>query len=208
MADLSRLRSLSAELPCEYFEAPDWCKTMYHGPYDLGLWCAVCVVRSALDVEIAQLEEQNKEDLARNRTGEATPVRPVHAESATSGVPDLHAPDFWRCKTCGCLWRDNHDEGQHLGTTIEGGSVSLASAKQTSCLDCEMKPVAVSCEPLYRFVHTAKRDQECDFHEDAVRCDTHDRDCEAVRGEGWQGYICPHSNVVLWKAPCANTVKK
>lgn len=51
-------------------------------------------------------------------------------------------PAFWRCTACGCLWRDNrvfHDE-----------SVSLSSAKQTSCPECEMKPTAEVCEPLFR----------------------------------------------------------
>lgn len=48
-------------------------------------------------------------------------------------------PDFWRCRECGCLWRDNHD-----------GSVSLASAKQTSCIDCETFSTAEQCDPLWR----------------------------------------------------------
>ncbi len=43
----------------------------------------------ALDVEIAQLEEQMQEDLARNRTGEAAPERPVHADPSTSDIPRL-----------------------------------------------------------------------------------------------------------------------
>lgn len=59
------------------------------------------------------------------------------------------SPDYWRCKTCGCLWRDNHDKGVHPGTAIEDGSVSLSSEKQKSCPDCEMRPSAVACEPLY-----------------------------------------------------------
>lgn len=50
-------------------------------------------------------------------------------------------PDFWRCRSCGCLWRDNHDE-----------TVSLASAKQTSCVECEMKGSAEACEPLFTAV--------------------------------------------------------
>ena len=48
-------------------------------------------------------------------------------------------PDFWRCKTCGCLWCDNHDD-----------SVSLGSVKQTSCLHCEDNNTLDACEPLYR----------------------------------------------------------
>lgn len=62
------------------------------------------------------------------------------------GGPDVdrsifpeRSPDFWRCRTCGCLWRDNHDD-----------TVSLASAKQTSCVECEMKGCADACEPLFR----------------------------------------------------------
>lgn len=47
-------------------------------------------------------------------------------------------PDYWRCKTCGCLWSDNHD-----------GTVSLASAKETSCQTCEMEPSHIACEPLF-----------------------------------------------------------
>lgn len=51
-------------------------------------------------------------------------------------------PDFWLCRTCGCVWRDNQD-----------GSVSLGSAKQTSCVECEMKPTEEACEPLWRGAH-------------------------------------------------------
>lgn len=47
-------------------------------------------------------------------------------------------PDFWRCRTCGCVWRDNHD-----------GTVSLSSVKQTSCDMCEHAPTAHACDPLY-----------------------------------------------------------
>ncbi len=63
-------------------------------------------------------------------------------------------PDFWCCRTCGCLWRDNHD-----------GTVSLGSAKQTSCGDCERKPTPEACEPLFRRDEptpaTPKDGQEC-----------------------------------------------
>lgn len=59
--------------------------------------------------------------------------------AATRGLPP---PDFWRCRTCGCLWRDNHP--------YDDDSVSLGSAKQTSCGECEMKPTAEACEPLFR----------------------------------------------------------
>lgn len=48
-------------------------------------------------------------------------------------------PDFWRCTKCGCLWRDNHDN-----------TVSLGSAKQTSCPECELRPTSSACEPLFR----------------------------------------------------------
>lgn len=59
---------------------------------------------------------------------------------ADSGRPPEPQPDFWRCKACGCLWRDNHDDI----------SVSLGSAKQAPCQECEMKGVYETCEPLYR----------------------------------------------------------
>lgn len=53
--------------------------------------------------------------------------------------PQGQEPDFWRCTKCGCLWRDNHDN-----------TVSLASAKQTSCAECELRPTSSACEPLFR----------------------------------------------------------
>lgn len=71
----------------------------------------------------------------------------------------LQQPDFWRCKTCGCLWRDNHDAGMYPGTAIEGGSVSLASAKQTSCEQCEAN-TSSACEPLYRAVRAPLEGQK------------------------------------------------
>lgn len=40
----------------------------------------------------------------------------------------------WKCRQCGCLWRDNLD-----------GSVSLFDANQKSCQNCEMLPTAYSC---------------------------------------------------------------
>jgi hypothetical protein len=45
-------------------------------------------------------------------------------------------PD-WRCRTCGCLWRDNHD-----------GTVSLFDASQKSCDRCEHQPTTVACEEV------------------------------------------------------------
>lgn len=48
------------------------------------------------------------------------------------------APDFWRCTTCGCFWRDNHDN-----------TVSLANQHEKSCEACEWNPSADVCEPLF-----------------------------------------------------------
>lgn len=63
----------------------------------------------------------------------------IGAQKAGSEPAESHHPqaDYWRCRTCGCLWRDNHDN-----------TVSLSSAKQTSCSECEPKPVAEACDPL------------------------------------------------------------
>ncbi len=99
---LARLRSLSAELRETLNDVLDFCEwyranregspnAMYRRVDEftkarLSKPDSESVI-DALDVEIAQLEEQMQEDLARNRTGEAAPVRPVHAENATSDVP-------------------------------------------------------------------------------------------------------------------------
>jgi hypothetical protein len=44
---------------------------------------------------------------------------------AFDALPPLTMP-VWKCKTCGCLWRDNLDE-----------TVSLLDAQQKSCAECE-----------------------------------------------------------------------
>lgn len=46
-------------------------------------------------------------------------------------------PAYWRCYTCSCLWRDNHD-----------GTVSLAGPRQIACAQCEGS-TPENCEPLY-----------------------------------------------------------
>ncbi len=43
-------------------------------------------------------------------------------------------PD-WRCQTCGCLWRDNHN-----------GTVSLFDVSQKACNECEGQPIVAACE--------------------------------------------------------------
>lgn len=40
----------------------------------------------------------------------------------------------WRCKACGCLWRDNLDD-----------TASLFNAQQTSCSSCEHSPTREAC---------------------------------------------------------------
>ena len=49
---------------------------------------------------------------------------PETPESAINKPMDM---PHWKCRQCGCLWRDNLD-----------GSVSLFDADQTSCQNCEM----------------------------------------------------------------------
>ncbi len=41
----------------------------------------------------------------------------------------------WKCRACGCLWRDNRD-----------GSVSLMDEKQTSCTSCEHNTTEATCD--------------------------------------------------------------
>ncbi len=71
--------------------------------------------------------ELNQSGKIRNIEGDVT---------ATSEPCD---PDYWLCIRCGCLWRDNHDL-----------TISLGSAKQTSCEYCEHTTIRTSCIPLYR----------------------------------------------------------
>lgn len=41
----------------------------------------------------------------------------------------------WKCKACGCLWRDNLDN-----------TVSLLNTDQKSCASCERTPPREACE--------------------------------------------------------------
>lgn len=70
--------------------------------------------------------------------------------------PDTAVTDFWRCRICGCLWRDNHDE-----------TVSLASAKQTSCVECE-RSTPTSCEPLTRMSASGRLPALDALHQDGI----------------------------------------
>jgi hypothetical protein len=58
---------------------------------------------------------------------------------ALDNVPEFYEPEsvayYWRCKTCGCRWRDNRD-----------GTVSLFDVAQKSCAECEHKPTPDACE--------------------------------------------------------------
>jgi hypothetical protein len=69
---------------------------------------------------------------------DAAPIEHHESRSPDGGTPSnaTHQPDMprWKCRQCGCLWRDNLD-----------GSVSLFDANQTSCQNCEMLPTAESC---------------------------------------------------------------
>lgn len=47
-------------------------------------------------------------------------------------------PVYWRCRECGCLWRDNHDQ-----------TISLASANQKSCDACERWGISQVGDALY-----------------------------------------------------------
>jgi hypothetical protein len=62
------------------------------------------------------------------------------ANAALRLLGETSVPDFWRCLTCGCMWRDNHD-----------GTVSLGGPTQKSCVECE-GDTSKECEPLYREV--------------------------------------------------------
>lgn len=57
--------------------------------------------------------------------------------SLTSG-DDVTQPDYWRCKSCGCLWRDN-----------KNGSVTPAGPKQSACDRCSKGETEIECEPLW-----------------------------------------------------------
>lgn len=63
------------------------------------------------------------------RFGNACARRLLQPRSGVLNIP------IWKCKTCGCLWRDNLDE-----------SVSLFDAQQKSCASCEPLPVREACE--------------------------------------------------------------
>lgn len=58
-------------------------------------------------------------------------------------------PAFWRCRDCGCFWRDNHDD-----------TVSLASVNEKSCQSCEWNPTSKACDPLYRAAPRAQGESQ------------------------------------------------
>ncbi len=93
---------------------------------------------------VTELRDATREGLCLDFRRRDPLVMAIHnaldlVEAAALRGASPHPPDFWRCRTCGCLWRDNHDN-----------TVSLGSVKQTSCPDCEMKGSAEACEPLFR----------------------------------------------------------
>jgi hypothetical protein len=49
-------------------------------------------------------------------------------------VSSLPSMPVWKCKACGCLWRDNLDD-----------TVSLLNAEQRSCASCEHTPTRDAC---------------------------------------------------------------
>lgn len=64
------------------------------------------------------------------------PTEDQKAQAVVDGLAQRE-PDFWLCKSCGCVWRDNHD-----------GTLSLGM-NQHSCFGCEWNTLKY-CEPLYR----------------------------------------------------------
>lgn len=122
----------------------------FDAKYGVGVW--------KLSADVARDMVSQLDALLRQRAGTPTPAKqrcavcghtmhepdecricngcefPVAQSGGTEPAP---TPDYWRCRTCGCVWRDNHDD-----------SISLGSAKQTSCDECEMKPIAQVADPL------------------------------------------------------------
>lgn len=61
-------------------------------------------------------------------------ARPTQ-ETGAQGNSLYYRVPVWKCKTCGCLWRDNLD-----------GTVSLFDAPQKSCATCERQPTRQACD--------------------------------------------------------------
>lgn len=57
-------------------------------------------------------------------------------------------PDYWLCRSCGCLWQDNHN-----GTvSLAGGSSRVRAwviGERLSCEVCEALTDRTTCDPLY-----------------------------------------------------------
>jgi hypothetical protein len=117
MTDLTaRLSALEQELRAEGERCASFHATM-------GTGYTVAADRLALLLgEIRREEEATCESRSTDGDG------PSNAISQLINVPR------WKCRQCGCLWRDNLD-----------GSVSLFDANQKSCQNCEMLPTAESC---------------------------------------------------------------
>lgn len=56
-------------------------------------------------------------------------------DAVSAAIGNTMNMPVWKCKTCGCLWRDNLDE-----------TVSLLNTEQKSCLTCEHGSTREVCE--------------------------------------------------------------
>lgn len=77
----------------------------------------------------------NRPLTAPNPTNGTTP-NPTN--NTTSWVDTPTRIPLWKCRECGCLWRDNLD-----------GTVSLFGPAEQSCQYCESQDIAKACEPVW-----------------------------------------------------------
>lgn len=97
------------------------------------MWMRMAVVKDADDAYDVAKREFTEHEAAYARLEQSIPaLQQALAEQAIESARHI----AWKCRTCGCLWRDNFNN-----------TVSLLNG-QKSCADCELKPTTEACEPL------------------------------------------------------------
>jgi hypothetical protein len=93
------------------------------------------------------------------------PVFNMPSPPLPSSLHDLAQHVAWKCRTCGCLWRDNFD-----------GFVSLLDEHQKSCEVCEQKGTIETCDPLntkelYKLGQQSQRSLDAPFMGHTEQCE-------------------------------------
>lgn len=118
-------------------------------------------------------------------------VAVVHIQPAPESKQSVSLPR-WKCRQCGCLWRDNLD-----------GTVSLFDISQRSCRNCEMSPTSDACEVAWFKAHAEPMCQPSQPDAELVRL------ARALKGKVESGALSIHAqrdsrDMNAWLGLCAH----